>query len=111
MLEPANCPNCGRYRPWREAQALGTTHCTECGEEAPLDSDGRCDFCSIETTEAEHEANNAALGSYAVHETDLKRWRFHVRWNNGATIARCATREHAERVTAALNREVASCST
>lgn len=42
------------------------THCAACGEEAPLNSDGLCDFCSIESSEEEHEANNAELDARDV---------------------------------------------
>lgn len=34
------------------------TRCGDCGEESPNDP---CDFCGIESSEAEHEANNALL--------------------------------------------------
>lgn len=37
------------------------THCAHCSEETPLDSNGLCDFCSIESSEGEHDANNAEL--------------------------------------------------
>lgn len=36
-------------------------HCAGCGAEAPLDSEGHCDYCGIESSEAEHEANNTLL--------------------------------------------------
>lgn len=39
------------------------THCAGCGAEAPLDSEGHCDYCGIESSEAEHEANNARLAA------------------------------------------------
>jgi hypothetical protein len=50
-----------------EARAYhAATHCAQCAAEAPLDPDGLCDYCSIESSEAEHEANNAAALSAVV---------------------------------------------
>jgi len=46
-----------------------TTHCAACGDEAPLDSDGLCDYCSIESSEGEHEVNNARLDVHQARTT------------------------------------------
>jgi hypothetical protein len=49
---------------------IGTTHCVKCHAEAPLDSEGRCDYCGIESSEAEHEANNARLAPTAAQSSE-----------------------------------------
>lgn len=36
-------------------------YCRRCGAEAALDPHGMCDYCSIESSEPEHQANNTRL--------------------------------------------------